>query len=316
MSDVRPKQEREKTIERGQLFMILPEDLIPTADLTLPRYQIDEKMIEGIDEWGVVLSLTVFVDGTQTKINTGHRRWVHALEVNKRRRERDKENAILLRVPCRFQKGDDVRLKSIRLLENCQRMDDDPLTIAQELQWFVDQGQPLQIAAKAVGKDEDTVRDYIKLLVLDHQVQKAVQKGEVPYTRAIKLHGLSREEQRASLKEYKEQGGGSKKEKSKKKAARDKGKPTLRGTQAPSKYALREVAASAEAASDSLIYRVFVVALKFAAGDLNKEETEKAVGNLEKEYAAIQEKLSKVSDQEVPPPPEDSESEKETVFKS
>lgn len=271
--------------KRTNLYHFLPEDLVPTADIKGdPRYtEIDEGLVRSLDKWGNIQNITVYKDGEQIKVASGHRRLVHALEVNRRRRESESPNPPM-RLKCLFQRGDDNRLRTVKILENNQRVNDDPITTAMDLQWILDNGGVMEDCVDALGKGEQTVRNYLKLLELDSKVQEAVRKGDYPYTKALKLHGLSREEQNSRLSEANEadqapEGPQEAGEEGEKKERKPRKKAAIRGTQAPSKKTLRAFASKLEG-SESKVKLAFRAALLFAVGDMNLEETQTLIDSL------------------------------------
>ena len=149
----------------------------------------------------------------------------------------------------------------------------------------------MEDACRKSGRGEQTVKNLRKILELAPEVQKAIEKGEIAYTSAIKLEGLSREKQREHLKELKEEGKGSTlREKDSEEGKgneeeKDK-KPPLRGTRAPSKKVLRSMIADMEG-QENLIHQSFCTALKFATGDIDLEETVASIERLVEEWSAI-----------------------------
>jgi ParB/RepB/Spo0J family partition protein len=81
------------------------------------------------------------------------------------------------------------------LAENVQRVNLTPIGLARAVARFRAEGMTVKEIAKEFTKSEAWVRQTEALLTLSAEVQKAVDKGEIPFGVARKLVGLTEEEQ-------------------------------------------------------------------------------------------------------------------------
>lgn len=81
------------------------------------------------------------------------------------------------------------------LAENVKRQDLTPIGLAQAIARLKSEGMTVKEIAKEFTKSEAWVRQTEALLTLSAEIQKAVDKGEIPFGVARKLVGLTEEEQ-------------------------------------------------------------------------------------------------------------------------
>jgi ParB family transcriptional regulator, chromosome partitioning protein len=108
------------------------------------------------------------------------------------RRLRASRLAGLSRIPAYVRSANDQELLEMGLIENIQRADLNPMEIALHYQRLLDECglQHDQLAAR-VGKDRSTVTNYLRILRLQPDIQKALRGGEISLGHAKVLGGLT-----------------------------------------------------------------------------------------------------------------------------
>ena len=113
--------------------------------------------------------------------------------VSGERRYRAAKQAGLTKVPVVVREGDDQQhLAELRLIENIQREDLNPIELAQAYQALLDQhGLTHEDLAERVGKDRSSVTNALRLLTLPAQIQAEVSAGTLANGHAKALLGAS-----------------------------------------------------------------------------------------------------------------------------
>jgi ParB family chromosome partitioning protein len=108
------------------------------------------------------------------------------------RRLRAARLAGLSRIPAYIRNANDQDVLEMGLVENIQRADLNPMEIALHYQRLLDECglQHDQLAAR-VGKDRSTVTNYLRILKLQPDIQKALRSGAISLGHAKVLGGLS-----------------------------------------------------------------------------------------------------------------------------
>ena len=111
--------------------------------------------------------------------------------VSGERRYRAAKQAGLTKVPVVVREGDDQQhLAELRLIENIQREDLNPIELAQAYQALLDQpGLTHEDLAERVGKDRSSVTNALRLLTLPAQIQAEVSAGTLANGHAKALLG-------------------------------------------------------------------------------------------------------------------------------
>jgi ParB family chromosome partitioning protein len=152
------------------------------------------KFLKGTVVWGKPLKedteLPVVVDG--------RRRTQHSREANVRLA---KEKEPLIVVPVKVFKGSvrDAGLRSVALNEH--REDDDVLMKARKAKVMLDRIKNEEDVAEHFNVSVDQLRAYFRLLEANPSVVKAVEKGEIPPSSAIRLAKLPPDHQKVELED-------------------------------------------------------------------------------------------------------------------
>ena len=111
--------------------------------------------------------------------------------VSGERRYRAAKQAGLTKVPVVVREGDDQQhLAELRLIENIQREDLNPIELAQAYQALLEQhGLTHEDLAERVGKDRSSVTNALRLLALPAQIQAEVSAGTLSNGHAKALLG-------------------------------------------------------------------------------------------------------------------------------
>ena len=138
-----------------------------------PRKLFSQKAIEelaaSIAIHGVIQPLTVRqLDNKKFELIAGERRW------------RASKLAGLKQVPAFLRNVEDVKSLELALLENLKREDLNPLEIAWAYKGMIEEcNYSQEQMAERVGKNRATVSNYLRLLSLPEQVQKALLTNKI-----------------------------------------------------------------------------------------------------------------------------------------
>lgn len=149
-----------------------------------PRVTFDEEALEeladSIRTLGIIQPLTLRqIEPHKYQIISGERRF------------RASRKAGLASVPAYIRKADDGAMLEMAIVENIQRENLDAIETALSFQRLIDECNLTQEGmAQRVGKKRATVANYLRLLKLPEEIQKAIKLGKVSVGHAKVLLGL------------------------------------------------------------------------------------------------------------------------------
>lgn len=155
----------------ASVTMIPLERIVPNP--YQPRITFDEEALEELAEsirtLGIIQPLTLRqTDAHRYQIISGERRF------------RAAKAAGLTSVPAYIRKADDTAMLEMAIVENIQRENLDAIETALSFQRLIDECELTQEAmALRVGKKRATVANYLRLLKLPEEIQKAVKIGKI-----------------------------------------------------------------------------------------------------------------------------------------
>lgn len=157
-------------------------EIVPNKDQ--PRTEFDEtsleELTESIRQFGVIQPLLVQKKGKYFEIIAGERRW------------RAARKAGLKTVPVVIRDYSEKETVEISLIENIQRQDLNSIEEAKAYRRLLDEfGMTQDEIAKRVSKSRTAVTNSVRLLNLEHNVQKMVMDGDLSAGHARALLGLS-----------------------------------------------------------------------------------------------------------------------------
>ena len=138
-----------------------------------PRATFDpealEELTDSIRTLGIIQPLTLRQTGPDSyQIISGERRY------------RAARTAGLTRVPAYIRQADDAAMLEMAIVENIQREDLNAIETALSFQRLIDECKLTQEAmALRVGKKRATITNYLRLLKLPDEIQKAIQIGKI-----------------------------------------------------------------------------------------------------------------------------------------
>ncbi|MGN6566586.1 MAG: ParB/RepB/Spo0J family partition protein [Flavipsychrobacter sp.] len=154
-----------------------------------PRLDFDEKALEQLAEsirlHDIIQPITVVrLSPTSYQLISGERRW------------RASQRAGLKDVPAYIRSGDDQEILEMALLENLQREDLNAIEIAYSYQRLMEECDLTQEqVAERMKKERSTVANYLRLLRLPPDIQKAVRDGQISMGHARAILGLEQVDQ-------------------------------------------------------------------------------------------------------------------------
>jgi len=181
LSDVFARTPR-KDGGKGFLEVDLNQIVPPSQN---PRQVFDANALadlaQSILHHGILQPIVVIKRDTGYEIVSGERRY------------RAAKQAGLTKVPVVVREGDDQQhLAELRLIENIQREDLNPIELAQAFQALLDQhGLTHEDLAERVGKDRSSVTNALRLLTLPAQIQAEVSAGTLSNGHAKALLGVT-----------------------------------------------------------------------------------------------------------------------------
>ncbi|MBS1775947.1 MAG: ParB/RepB/Spo0J family partition protein [Bacteroidetes bacterium] len=166
-----------------------------------PRRDFDEKALielsESIKLHDIIQPVTVVkVGNNRYQLISGERRW------------RASKIAGLKDIPAYVRTADDQELLELALLENLQREDLNAIEIGMSYKRLMDECSMTQEqVADRMKKDRSTITNYIRLLKLPPDIQRAVRDGELSMGHARAIIGLDLVDQQLYVyREVKEKG--------------------------------------------------------------------------------------------------------------
>lgn len=180
-----------KDTKAGSTSLVKLSNIEPNPDQ--PRRDFDkvelEELANSIKIHGIIQPLTVRkLGGNTLQIISGERRY------------RAAKLAGLKKVPVYIREADDVALLEMALIENIQRSDLNALEISISYQRLIDECEIThEDLAERVGKKRSTVSNYVRLLKLPPDVQKAIKEEKISMGHARVLAGLDSTSAQISL---------------------------------------------------------------------------------------------------------------------
>ena len=158
-----------------------------------PRASFDpealEELADSIRTLGIIQPLTLRQTGPASyQIISGERRYRAALAAG------------LASLPAYIRQADDAAMLEMAIVENIQREDLDAIETALSFQRLIDECNLTQEAmALRVGKKRATVANYLRLLKLPDEIQKALKLGKISVGHAKVLLGIDSPQQQRKL---------------------------------------------------------------------------------------------------------------------
>ncbi len=166
-----------------------------------PRRDFDEQALKELSEsillHDIIQPVTVVkINPTKYQLVSGERRW------------RASKLAGLKDIPAYIRTADDQQLLEMALLENLQREDLNAIEIGLSYRRLMDECDMTQEeVAERMKKDRSTVTNYLRILRLPPDVQKAVRDGQLSMGHARAIIGLEQVDQQLYVfREVKEKG--------------------------------------------------------------------------------------------------------------
>lgn len=174
------------TVSEIPLSQIVPNPYQPRV--TFEQEPLEE-LADSIRTLGIIQPLTLRQIGpSQYQIISGERRF------------RASKLAGLEKVPAYIRKADDAGMLEMAIVENIQRENLDAIETALSFQRLIDECNLTQEAmALRVGKKRATVTNYLRLLNLPEEIQKAVKIGKISVGHAKVLLGIEDVEKQLKL---------------------------------------------------------------------------------------------------------------------
>ncbi|MBP8284391.1 MAG: ParB/RepB/Spo0J family partition protein [Chromatiaceae bacterium] len=169
----------------------LPLDLIERGRFQ-PRRDFDpeglRELADSIAAQGVIQPIVVrTLAGGRYEILAGERRW------------RASQQAGLSEIPVVIREADDQSAMAIALIENIQRADLNPLEEASALQRLLGEfGLTHAQIAEAIGRSRASVTNLLRLLELNDDVKRALERGQLEMGHARALLGIKGPRQSAA----------------------------------------------------------------------------------------------------------------------
>lgn len=156
-----------------------------------------EELVVSIMEHGILQPIKVTSIGGLPHVVMGRGRVVAAREARRRFEAQGTDG--LPMVPAVDGSGEALTLARQVVVENEIRTADDPVNRARKMQRLRDLGASPEMIGKDFGMSAANVRQQLKLLDLDAEVQTAVSTGAVPAGAATQLAKLPVDQQRAAV---------------------------------------------------------------------------------------------------------------------
>lgn len=231
---------------------------------------LEESLVLSIIDKGVKVVVLVRKNGDSVEVVDGRRRVLHAREANDRL---TKSGEPLVTVPVMLEKGTDLSAQETAVALNELRVQDEIMVKAKKAGRMLDRNQgDLEATARAFGVTTQTIKNWQKLMDLSPKVHKAVDGGKLAPSAAVKLSGLSREEQEQELDKLLEAGGKATMQEAEKAAKVRKNKRNGGDGEvlvAPSKRTLRRLVEAWHEYPKTEVEEEFIRGVRFAVGELD-----------------------------------------------
>lgn len=171
----------------------------PLYDARVHR-PLNEATVRDMIKRGVKKPILVTKDGKDSPpiVVDGRRRILHAREANRRLEAEGVE--VRVKVPVLPpERGDEGRLLGHMIALNEHVEADSPMNRSKKLQHYLDLGYTEQDAAEVFSVSTQTVQNYLKLLSLHPQCQKAIEEDKLSPSAAYQLADLPQAKQRSVL---------------------------------------------------------------------------------------------------------------------
>ena len=149
-----------------------------------PRIDFEKNSLlelsKSIKEHGIIQPITVRKMGRDNfQIISGERRFQAA------------KIAQIIEIPCYIRIADDKEMLEMAIVENIQRKDLNAIEIGLSYQRLIDECQLThEELSKKVSKDRSTISNFLRLLKLPNEIQKALRKNEISMGHARALLSL------------------------------------------------------------------------------------------------------------------------------
>lgn len=198
---------------KSNVLMFDPDALHLVTDEASPLYDsrvhlpVDEAMVRNIMHHGVLEPILIAKNPETgaTEVVVGRQRVKCAREANRRLAEQGLQP---VQVPAVVRRGGGMDLCGVMASENAIRQDESPISRAEKMAKLISLGADEERVAVVFGCTPATVKQSLALLEGTAALRKAVDAGEIPVTRAVKLVKLPPEEQRAKVAELQQAAAG------------------------------------------------------------------------------------------------------------
>lgn len=169
-----------------------------------------EWMVKSIMALGVQVPIIVRKNGEDARgvpiveVVDGRQRVRATLEANRRLGQLSGDEQRF--VPGIRTRGAAEDMMAVMILTNALRKQETPVSKARKAQRYIGYGKSVGEAADLFGVKPQAVSEWLGLLDLDGELQKAVDTGELPQTTALTLVKLPREEQKSALTKMRAEG--------------------------------------------------------------------------------------------------------------
>ncbi len=183
LSNIDNRKEENKVASESPVSLMALSQIEPNSDQ--PRKQFDhsglEELAESIKIHGIIQPLTVRkMGGKKYQLISGERRF------------RASKIAGLKEVPVYIRTANDQELLEMALIENIQREDLNAIEIAIAYNRLIDECQlNHETLATRVSKKRSTISNYLRLLKLPPEIQKAVVNNTISMGHARALAGIN-----------------------------------------------------------------------------------------------------------------------------
>lgn len=199
---------------RSDLYWISPTDLVVVGFDTEdgPEHDLcdeesnntpeDPATIESIVAVGVQQAvqarLAKLASGPRLEVIDGRGRTRCARKAAERYQKRTGDDLV---IPVIIKRGPDDELFDIRVILNSMRREESALSKGRAAVRMLNRGRSPADAAVRFGVDEQTVKNWILLTESDDSVKKAIEKGKITSSAAMRLAKLPTDTQKAALEE-------------------------------------------------------------------------------------------------------------------